>query len=226
MLWALTGSTAAVLAGYFCEEKKQIIESLRAELAKNERNLYVAVHGMQAGDIVLKEDVVKVDRFSGEDASVYMSEEDIGKILAVDIPAGSSLLKCMLTEAGESLREVFISQIDVPEHLREGNQVDVRISYGNAEDYVVLTEKKLVWCEEREGIVLKLNETEILMLSSAIHDCGTYKDTELYLVKYPEFQRMEESEVTYIPNREILTLLKRTEKQEERIRIEERLTKK
>ena len=224
---ALLGIAATGTALYFCEKNRLAANEMREETEKYKRILYVAVEDMQAGEVVTQEKVVRMLRYSDENEELYMSEEDLDKVLAVDVRAGSCLTKSMLTEQKESQREVFISKVDIPDYLREGNRVDVRISYGNAEDYVVLAGKTLVNCDEKKGIVIRMSEEEILILSSALFDCDIYKDTELYLVKYPEFQRMEESEVTYIPNREILALLGRKEGYEERrIRIEERLIEK
>ncbi len=226
ILIALTGNIGALAGVYYNKKSNRTVQELQEALSVYEKKIYVAVSDLHAGDILLDENVVLVTRHTDEKAEMYMSEEDIGKVLTTDVLAGSCMLKCMLTEEGESLREVVISKIDYPEYFTEGNQVDVRISYSNAEDYVVLSGKLLVYCDDREGIALRLSEAEILLLSSALHDCDTYEDTELYLVKYPEFQRMKESEVNYIPSIGILELLGRNDESEKRIRIEERLKEK
>lgn len=226
VLVAVIGNAAAVYGVYYCYRMDLLVRKQRAELSVYEKEIYVAVADMSAGDIVLEENICLQTRYSDENQELYMTKEDVGKVLTTDICAGSCLTKSMLKNEAESLREVLITRVEVSEHLKAGNRVDVRISFGNAEDYVVLAEKQLVYCDEKEGIVLKLSEEEILLLSSALHDCSTYKDTELYLVKYPEFQRMKESEVNYIPNREVLSMLGKNDEDEKRIQMENRLEKK
>lgn len=224
---ALFGISATGIVTYFCRKNRLIAKETREELEEYKRLLYVAAEDMYAGEVITQDKVVRMPRYSDEAEDIYMSDSDFDKVLAVDVVAGSCLTKSMLIEQKGSQREVFISKVDISEYLEEGNRVDVRISYGNAEDYVVLAGKTLVHCDEKKGIVLRMSEEEILILSSALFDCDIYMDTELYLVKYPEFQRMEESEVTYIPNKEVLTLLGREEGYDEkRIRMEERLIEK
>ena len=61
--------------------------------------------------------------------------------------------------------------------------------------------------DDIDGMVLRLTEEEILLLSSAVADKDCYKGTNLYAVKYPEQEQMEEGSVNYIPNKEILGML-------------------
>ena len=127
----------------------------------------------------------------------------------------------------EDLRQIFISEAELAEHLETGDRIDVRIRYANAEDYLILSDKALVKCEKESGMVLELSEEEILFLSSAISDSDMYEGTKLYAVEYPEYQKIQAGEVTYIPNKNILRMIGReTTKGESRIALEQRLEQK
>jgi len=126
--------------------------------------------------------------------------------------------------AKEDVRQIFVSEAELAEHLVAGNRIDVRIRYDNAEDYLILSDKMLIKCEAESGMVLELSEEEILLLSSAIADGQRYEGTRIYAVSYPENQQLEAGTVTYIANENILRMLGReTTEGESRIALEQRL---
>ena len=128
---------------------------------------------------------------------------------------------------GEDVRQIFVAEAELAEHLETGDRIDVRIRYCNAEDYLILSDKILVKCETESGMVLELSEEEILLLSSAISDSRVYEGTKLYAVEYPENQKSEAGVVTYIANKDILLMLGReTTEGESRIALEQRLEQK
>lgn len=67
--------------------------------------------------------------------------------------------------------------------INNGDLVDVRISFPNGEDYIVISHKEIINVDER-GIVLRVNEEEILKMSSAQIDVNKYEGTKIYAVKY------------------------------------------
>jgi len=85
----------------------------------------------------------------------------------------------------------------------------------------------VVKCESGKGMILRLTEEEILLLSSAVSDSEIYSNTRLYAVEYPEFEQLEPGNVTYIANREILSQLGREKTEgENRSALELRLLQK
>lgn len=124
----------------------------------------------------------------------------------------------------DNVREVFISEAELAGYLESGDRIDVRIRYSNAEDYLVLADKKMIKYGTGNGMVLGLSEEEILRLSSAISDCQRYDNTKLYAVAYPESIAVETGCVTYLTNRDIQRMLgTQTTEGESRIALEERL---
>lgn len=126
----------------------------------------------------------------------------------------------------KDVRAVFLSEVELSVYLQAGDMVDVRIRYGNAEDYIVLSGKTLMECEMGHGIVLLLTEEEILYISSAVADCENFKNTRLYAVEYPEEVKQGGSSTNYISSMEILAMLKKeTTEGERRLALEQRLAK-
>lgn len=224
IVFAVLGSLGSV-NGYILSQQKEIqLDELKQQKKLYEKELYVAIRDLRAGQVLTWEDVVLRVRYTDTEKSDYLDTEDIGKMLATDVREGECLTKRMLTDTQTDVREVVISRIDLPIGLTEGDLVDLRISFGNAEDYVVLAKKYLIYCEEKKGIILRMREEEILFLSSALHDCENYKDTQLYLVKYPEYREVQESDVNYIPNEAVLRMLQQDTKIQVRRQLEQRLT--
>ena len=89
-------------------------------------------------------------------------------------------------EADKEKQEVRLqgfSYIQAYMPLMAGEYVDVRISFPNGEDYVVLS-KKCVEAPMTDVLVLEVSEDEILMLESARADMNQYRDCHIYAVKY------------------------------------------
>lgn len=104
-------------------------------------------------------------------------------------------------------REIWIAGQHLGEFIEAGTKIDLRITYANAEDYIVLSGKEVIAGNVNSGAILSLKESEILMLSSAIADIARFSKTKLYAVRYPELSE-EVSKPNYIPNHEVAQMLK------------------
>lgn len=202
-----------------CMERKDAVE---AQLESYQKQVYVAAEKFTKGTVI-SEDKVRAEIIYTElPEEAFISDEDFGKTVITDVAEGTWLLDYMFCSGEENKREVFLSEIEIAEHLQPGDRIDVRIRYCNAEDYIVLSDKILKNCAS--GMVLELSEMEILLISSAITDSQNYENTRLYAVEYPEYQQTEPGEVTYIANKEILRMLGREKTdEEERLALEQRL---
>lgn len=199
-------------------------EYLTEQVSVGMRNVYIAVEMLPKGSILTGDNVKPEVRYSDAPQSYFITEEDIGKELSVDVTEGMYLTKNMLLSAEGNRRDVFISDVEIPEDLQDGNRIDVRIRYPNAEDYSVLSDKILQKSSSGNGMMLKLTEEEILTLSSAIADKSSYSGVRLYAVGYPIFGHAEAGQVTYPVRREILILLGKEDKEgDSRNALEKRL---
>lgn len=215
---------ALIMLGY--RELLRLEEALKqteGQLGSYKKILYVASEPLTKGMVVSEEKVRKEIRYTDQRQEVFMEMSDFGKELALDVAEGTCLQKSMLRTIENNVREVFLNEIELPGHLENGCRADIRIRFPNAEDYTVLSDK-IIQLSSNGGVVLALDETELLLLSAAVEDCFRYERTRLYAVKYPEYQQTEPGDVNYIANQEILDLLGETkEKKEERVFFEKRL---
>lgn len=204
-----------------CEEQRRVLEG---QLQSYQKTVYVATERLPKGTVLTEDKLRKEVRYSEFLSEYLISVEDIGKSMLVDVEEGTWLTKNMLYEGEKNVREVFIKEIEVAEHLQTGDRVDIRLRYPNAEDYIVLLDKILVKYDSDSGIVLELTEEELLLLSSAISDCSLYEKTKLYAVEYPKYPQISMGVVTYIANKEILRMLgKEILEGERRVALELRL---
>lgn len=205
----------------YCKEKQYAME---AQLQVYQKMLYVAKTKITKGTVLTEDQVKQEIRYTDQSIETFISQEDFGKAVTVDVAEGTCLTDDMLCSLTENVREVFVSEAELPEHLQNGDRVDIRIRYGNAEDYVVLADKVLTRGESGIGMLLELSEKEILMLSSAIVDCRRYEKVRLYAVGYPEYRQLESGVANYMANEEILIMLgEENTKGKSRIALEQRL---
>lgn len=199
-----------ILSGFeyqMLNDCQQELQEATKKINSYQREVYVADGELACGTVISEDNVRKEVHYTDWKVEEFISEKDFGKKLITDVSNGDCLLVDMVIPVTESVREVFLSEIEIAQHLEAGNRVDIRIRYANAEDYVVLSDKCMVLYEDIKGMVLRLTEEELLLLSSAIVDSSRYLGTRLYAVKYPEQEPMEVGRVTYIPNKEILVML-------------------
>ncbi len=200
---------AAVLAALVVIGRNQIknyeaqITSLETQITSNQQYVYVANTDIEAGSDVQQDiNVIRQQIASGIDASLYIQDSDFENnyTALVDIAAGQPLMKNMVTadEVSTGVMEVEISVATLLVDSATNDVVDVRISFPDGSDYVVLSKKTMknliydssVWYTD-------LNEQEILTLTSAVTDAYTNTGTYIYLTRYTNPTIQEANVCTY-----------------------------
>lgn len=93
-------------------------------------------------------------------------------------------------ELEDDIRMHNFPYIELTDKLEVGDYVDIRISFGNGYDYVLLAKKKVLDCslvnENSAGssLWLDVNEEEILRMSGAVVDASIYEGSKIYAIKY------------------------------------------
>lgn len=187
---------------------------------------YVFTKDMVVGDVVTEADIKVVD-VKGESASLdsYVFEEKlndkgkkvvsrddkwniIGKRLKVNAEEKTIITKSLFyTEDKDpemTTRLQEFNMITLPSDLDVGDYIDVRIRFATGEDYAVVVGKKvelLGAAEEKSNtIFLRLNEEEIVRMSSAIIESYVKGGINLYANKYvdPDSQLYTYSRVDFV----------------------------
>ncbi len=179
--------------------------------------LYVLKRDAVAGEELTEGMLVKKELQSMEEmpsALVGAAEELIGKRLKVSLQKGAALYADLVYE-GEQVaqdeRSVELQQLYLPQTLQEDEFVDIRITFPNGEDYLVVGHKRVYQIlrdeqEQLQAIKLRLLEEELLRYQAARVDTTVYEDTVLYAVPYVgEYQQA--GEVYYPVNPQVLRLL-------------------
>lgn len=216
--------TAVVFMYFGWTSCKENVAMLSEQLSLFKKEVYVASKKLPRGTVLTEEILDKQIRYSDYASEAFITKEDMGKELSLDIDEGTCIMDFMVSGSESNTREFFLGCADIPEHIKEGDRVDIRIRYGNAEEYVVLSDKIILNSLIENGMVLHLAEEELLMISSAITDTEIFSKTMLYIVAYPEYANAEKSKVTYIANKDVLLLLGREKSEgESRTALERRL---
>ncbi|MBC7959399.1 MAG: hypothetical protein H7X94_06000 [Vallitaleaceae bacterium] len=209
----------AGVAGYYFYQNKITsltkgyeaeIENLQFEAYALKRTVWTSSIAIKAGTVLTTEGMVEGEIKSSLPQSYFLSEEDFGKTLLIDVTPDTPITKSMVFEEiiAKDTREQQLNMILLPSNLGDNQFVDVRIGFPNGEDYIVLTKMKIRGSDLTNNTLwLWMNEKEILTLSSAIVDAYLHKGTKLYTVTYVAPTVQEEALPNYPVNVDVLKVL-------------------
>lgn len=125
----------------------------------------------------------------------------------IKIPAGSIITQDMIYIDGEAIsndeRIQEYNMISLPSQLENGKYVDIRFKLATGEDFIVLSKKKVEGTNE-DTIWLKVNEEEMLTLSSATVESWLMKGSKIYAVEYTDPGIQGKAIQTYPVNADVL----------------------
>ena len=140
---------------------------------------------------------------------VELAEEPM--VAKIDMTANTIVTSDSIARSGElttnDLRLAEYNMLTLPTTLSVGDYIDVRLTFANGQDLIVLTKKRV---ESLFGntIGLYLTEDEILYMNSAIVESYIMTASNLYVIQYVEPGMQEESYATYEPTVEVQNLIK------------------
>ena len=165
----------------------------------------------KAGELIKESDLEQITLSSEAEQTLpsFLLEKLVGKVAKVDMKEGSIVSEILLAKqenAGEDMRICTYSEIEYSGDIREGGYADIRISFPDGEDYIVVRRKELLAIsEEDHALTLCLSEAELLRLSSAFVDSRQYENTKIYAVAYRD-NLQETSLITYPVNPQVYIL--------------------
>lgn len=205
---ALTTSVIAIRQ--IREEYEYMLNEAESEMNENRRSVYIAVSDIRKGEILTEDMVEKRSVYSSQPADTYISKDDLGKAMMIDIPKGTQIVKGMLAyySVSPELREVEYDVIHISSNIVANDYVDIRISYPNGENFIVMSKKSLVGFQPGTPICyMWVDEEELLRMSAAIVDAALYPGARLFMTKYIEPNIQDASVITYVPNLSVLSLI-------------------
>lgn len=189
------------------------MEEKNLYIQQNTRFVYKTLRDISAGEEIGAEDLEVLSVMDSEEQFLFFDATDLEqkKVALVDIPQGVHLQKFMVNHQGDvgDLREVQYTTISITGNVEVNDVVDVRISFPNGEDYVVLSQKEMRpgAIDGGAGTYFWLKEDEIMLMSAAMVDAYLYTGSRLYTTKYIAPTIQEASEVTYTPSTHIIDLI-------------------
>ena len=162
---------------------------------------------------VVPENVATASDFYSDEGQSQPRSDLVAKI---DLKAGTILTKDMLTTSSEQvtndLRRQEYNMLSLPTDLVDGDFVDVRIRFGNGQDYIVVSKKQVSIPEiagaPAEGVInINLSEDESIAMSSAIIELYQLKAVEMYVSRYTDPGMQVAATPTYPVSSEALNLM-------------------
>lgn len=202
------------MIGQIRDEYKYMLDEAEREINDNKKLVYVAVSDINTGEILKSDMVEQKSVYTSQPDESFITQADFGKSCMIDITKGTHIVKSMLAQnnVASNIREVEYEVIHIGANIDVNNYIDVRISFPNGENYIVLSKKLLKGFQpDMPQCYLWVDEEEILRMSAAIVDAGLYQGAKLFMTKYIEPNIQEASIITYTPNVEILSLIEQDE---------------
>lgn len=242
-LWYIIGGIllqSLLLAGcfFFVKHKhtaryEDSVKEWRERIRQAERYVVMTRCEISPGEAFTEENTELV-RILAEQEEGLLATEVEGYCATVELPAGRIVYRtdCCERSPLEQEMECIFYDIGNVEYFEDYEAVDVRIRYGNGENYCVLSGKRLLkQIEEKDGCSFYLTEEEQLLMSGAKYDTEMYRGTTLYLVGTKP-GKTEEANHRFLPPLQTLLQMEKTEgaemmmyKEEQRLRsaLEKRL---
>ena len=194
-------------------------------------SIYELKETVAAGEVITKAMIQERNVQSVEEldsVTAVSLEELAGKRAKISLSKGA-LLQQELLYSGEEIttdqRILELSFAVLPEKLKPQDWIDVRISYPDGEDYVVVKHKQVYELLQDENelvntVQIRICEEELLRLSAAYVDMKKYQDTTIYAIQYTgDFQ--DAAKEDYPVNTEVFTLIQWDPNIQERILVDQ-----
>ena len=203
----LSGVATFFITNYFHNRET---EQLTSQIASLNANLdaigpivtcYTVQSATFPGQEITEDLIVEQSIPSSFKNDTFASIEDlVGLYCKVAITPGTPITKDMVMqeEIIDSLREVDISGNRWPIGLKEGDYVDLRITYPRGEDFSVLSHKRIMSITE-QTLKVHMTEEEQQLYQAALVDFYLSRSygSDLYLTKYVEPGIQAEAGVYY-----------------------------
>lgn len=174
----------------------QQIKNYEKQLAEQKQiNLYVLKTDKEKGEIIEKSDLRILEVNSKDINFLPINIDDVvGKACRVQLRADTIMNKGLVQKGilpTDDMRKILFSHIDIPLDIKVSDYIDVRITFPNGEDYIVVEQKSvkdlienITGNQDTYLLGICVTEEELLKLSSAKVDLEVYPGTRVYAVKY------------------------------------------
>lgn len=135
-----------------------------------------------------------------EEAPLYFDGE-ISQDLNGEMPGSKDAGREENEGISEDEREISFGPIGIGPNIKTGDYIDIRLMCADGTDYIVASKKKLIDYNASTGMsVIRVRESELLTLNSAMTDRNSIKGVTLYAVRYIDPLLQSAADISYQPN--------------------------
>lgn len=150
------------------------------------------VHSMKRNEVLTGDDLAEFEYDTGNGRQYLSREQAEGTRLISDAAEGTRLVEGSVYEGElitDDMRLHKYTFIHLTEQMKKGDYIDIRISFPNGADFVLLSKKQIQdisWSEDGQenALWLHISEEEILRLSSAAVEAFLNDGCRIYAVMY------------------------------------------
>ncbi len=193
------------------ERHEEEVGQYKFQLYQLDRQAFVPKQDIEFGTMLTIEQFDQVDMKMEVSQELLLDETDMGKTSLVKLPKGIPVTKSVVVSEPpvNDLRKVEFNMFQLQTDQCEGEFIDIRIVFPNAENYIVLGKKQIKAMQAAENILwLWLDETEIHRISSAIIDAYLHPGTKLYAATYIQPEMQAAATPYYPANIDVLDLMR------------------
>lgn len=193
-------------------KEAHVIEMHRVTMINDsyKKTVLVPLNTIKNGTKLSRDHFKTVTITTSQDINTFVDESSIDGYARMDLEADIPVLKCMISSEAlhNDMRIREFSIFDLPTALKIDDFIDVRITFQNGEDYIVLSKKRIRNLNKDTGTIwLWLTEKELLEMSSAIVDAYLNEDSSLYTTVYVNGNLQEAAISNYPANVDVLSLI-------------------
>lgn len=200
-----------VLGKQKMDNYEQKVTELESQLTNITQFVYVASKDLKAGEMLEEGvNVMVQEMVTALPGDLYITAEDMGKIMTVSISAQSPIFKSMVTDEvfDKDTREVEIGVANLMLDQEQYDYVDLRIMFPDSSDYIIASKLKIKSIDLDNNIFYtNLDEDEIITLASATIDAFTVTGAKIYLTRYVESNLQEDAIPNYPVRQETMLLM-------------------
>ncbi len=109
----------------------------------------------------------------------------------------------------EDERELSFGPMAIGPNIRTGDFIDIRLMCADGTDYIVVSKKELIDYNSSTGMsVIRVRESELLTLNSAMADRNSMTGVTLYAVRYVDPLSQSAADISYQPNEAVSNQIK------------------
>lgn len=202
-----------IIGGLICGILLFQLNKLKKEQEAEQANYVMAMvlnKDVNSGTEITTADLISTKVPRTAIPATYLSAISENKVAKIDLKAGTIITEEMIENSDEKttndtkLQEY--TMIVLPTYLEIDDYIDIRLSLPNGQDLIVLS-KKRVYDVNADTLWLKMQESEILTLNSAIIESYVVGGSKLYASPYTDPGMQEATTTTYVPASEVVSLI-------------------